>query len=166
MTPSALADRIAAMDWSGVSLQHRLAVIAACETLKSLDFKGLENAHSDRGVDGCVRGGDLNMDILVCQRDVVGAFGSQSSNAAPAVVLPFPVLRGPSPELLRNSACTERRVTLRRMDGSTAATALCCREERWDWIVSTTCELCQCDPEQVGMVDNTVTVDGLPVFSC
>lgn len=34
MTPAALADRIAALDWSGVSLQHRLAVTAACETLR------------------------------------------------------------------------------------------------------------------------------------
>lgn len=35
MSPSDLAQRIARMDWSGVSLQHLLAVTAACETLKA-----------------------------------------------------------------------------------------------------------------------------------
>jgi hypothetical protein len=35
--PSELAQRIAAMDWSGCDLQHQLAVVAACETLNGLD---------------------------------------------------------------------------------------------------------------------------------
>ncbi len=34
MSPADLAQRIAALDWSGVSLQHQLAVTAAVETLR------------------------------------------------------------------------------------------------------------------------------------
>lgn len=37
MSPAELAKRIAALDWSGASLQHQLAVVAACETLTQLD---------------------------------------------------------------------------------------------------------------------------------
>lgn len=37
MTPADLAQRIAALDWSGMSLQHQLAVTAAVETLKTLE---------------------------------------------------------------------------------------------------------------------------------
>lgn len=34
MTDDELADRIAALDWSGTSLQHQLAMAAAVETLR------------------------------------------------------------------------------------------------------------------------------------
>lgn len=34
MQPSELADHIAALDWSGTSLQHQLAMAAAVETLR------------------------------------------------------------------------------------------------------------------------------------
>lgn len=37
MSPGELASRIAALDWSGASLQHQLAVCAAVETLKQLE---------------------------------------------------------------------------------------------------------------------------------
>lgn len=37
MIPAELAKRIAALDWSGASLQHQLAVVAACETLTNLE---------------------------------------------------------------------------------------------------------------------------------
>lgn len=36
MSPADLAQRIAALDWSGVPLTHRLAVTAAVETLKAV----------------------------------------------------------------------------------------------------------------------------------
>lgn len=47
MTPSHLADRIAALDWSGVSLQHRLAVTAACETLRNSSAAEVERAATE-----------------------------------------------------------------------------------------------------------------------
>lgn len=37
MTPTELADRLAAMDWSGTSLQHQLAVTCAVATLRKLE---------------------------------------------------------------------------------------------------------------------------------
>jgi hypothetical protein len=192
MTPSALADRIAALDWSGVSLQHQLAVTAAVETLRNgPNFKGLENDSLRDSVEAAERQMDvenrsrypgansIRVDALHCGdgapasgREAMSAVrqdrgrdsnGDYAVHASDAVVLPF---RLPSPELLRNSACTERRVTLRRPDGTTAATATLARSERWDWIVETVCSLVDCDPEAVAMVDDTVTVDGLPVFSC
>ncbi|KRQ11900.1 hypothetical protein AOQ73_05695 [Bradyrhizobium pachyrhizi] len=36
MNPADLANRLAALDWSGVSLEHQLAVSAALETIRSL----------------------------------------------------------------------------------------------------------------------------------
>jgi hypothetical protein len=42
MTPLELASRLAAMDWSGCSLQHRLAVACAVETLEGLGGSGGE----------------------------------------------------------------------------------------------------------------------------
>jgi hypothetical protein len=37
MTPRELASRIAALDWSGTSLQHQLAVTAAVETIRAIE---------------------------------------------------------------------------------------------------------------------------------
>lgn len=37
MSPAELAQRIAALDWSGTSTEHQLAVSAAVETLKGLE---------------------------------------------------------------------------------------------------------------------------------
>ncbi len=37
MTPADVAQRIAALDWSGVPVEHQLAVSAALETLKGLE---------------------------------------------------------------------------------------------------------------------------------
>ena len=37
MSPAELARRIAALDWSATSLQHQLAVSAACATLKGFE---------------------------------------------------------------------------------------------------------------------------------
>lgn len=157
MTPAALADRIAALDWSCVSLQHQLAVTAAMETLRNpATLGGSEDEsvqHTDAGVAAVALGS-------VHRRNNNGADNSMGS------VVPFPAFRAPSTELLRGTEYNERRVTLRCLDGSTAATTLVARSERWDWIVSTVCELCQCDPEQVAMDDDTVTVRGEPVFSC
>lgn len=36
MTPTALAERLVALDWSATSLQHQLAIAAAVETLQGL----------------------------------------------------------------------------------------------------------------------------------
>lgn len=148
MTPSRLADRIAALDWSGVSLQHQLAVVAACETLKRATVAEVERAAADIAP--------------MLHHHVVPRLTPSVEN-----VLPSPPLRAPSPELLRNSTYTPgKRITLLQLDGTPVASALLARADRWDWIVETTCSLLSCDPEQVGMVDDTVTVDGLPVFSC
>lgn len=40
MTPRALAQRLAALDWSGTSLQHQLAVACAVATLEGLPCEG------------------------------------------------------------------------------------------------------------------------------
>lgn len=158
MTPSALADRIAALDWSACSLQHQLAVTAACETLRVV-----EAASAGFVTPSAAQLGALHDAAEQNERDWID---SEWAAAAPGNVLPFPALRGPSPELLRGSEYNEQRFTLRRLDGSTAATTILARSERWDWIVSTVCELLSCDPSAVDMDDDTVTVDGLPVFSC
>jgi hypothetical protein len=143
LSNSTLADRIAALDWSGVSLQHQLAVTAAVETLRKQERGALPMESAERSFS----------DWITTSKSVPTA-----SNVTP--------LRAPSAELLRGAEYNERRVTLRRLDGSTVAGALCSRSERWNWIVETTCDLCDCDPSAVGMDDDTVTVDGLPVFSC
>lgn len=44
-----LADRIAALDWSGMSLQHQLAMAAAVETLRG----GREESGCDNPVGAC-----------------------------------------------------------------------------------------------------------------
>lgn len=43
MTPTALADRIEALDWSATSLQHQLAMSAAVATLRGEEPAPLEN---------------------------------------------------------------------------------------------------------------------------
>jgi hypothetical protein len=151
LTNAALADRIAALDWSATSLQHQLAVTAAVETLRKQGAPSAERFFSRPSTEGAqpqLKSGTTADDLL-------------------CAVLPFSALRDRSPELLRGAAYVpDKRVTLRRLDGSTAATALLARADRWDWIVETTCELLSCSPDAVDMDDDTVTVDGLPVFNC
>lgn len=62
MTPTTLADRIAALDWSGCSLQHQLAVSAAVLALKGCPKRETEarNECARRGIDPddiCADGG-------------------------------------------------------------------------------------------------------------
>jgi ribosomal protein S27AE len=167
MTPSRLADRIAALDWSGTSLQHQLAVTAAVETLRKQERDAREVPACGRcsGTGWLEPIDDKPDGSYITSRPCPRCDGGMT--LANATVLPFPALRGPSPELLRGAEYNERRVTLTSLaDGSTAATAILARSERWDWIVETVVEQCGCSPEDVAMVDDTVTVDGLPVFGC
>lgn len=149
MTPAALADRIAALDWSGVSLQHRLAVVAAVETLRKVErVPTVANA------------------VIPCPNPAgCNAQDCQWRPGQSASVLPFPV---PAPGA---SYAKETMTRLRRLDGTLVSAQYTTRRERWEWVVEMVVEQCGCDPSLVGLVErqgddagDTVTVDGLPAF--
>lgn len=186
MTPAQLAQRIAALDWSGVSLSHLLAVTAACETLKRMD-DAIRNRHEatqremvvplrarhpgsdSRGVDLAddrnaeARTGRSPADAIDQGRERE-AHCDREIHAMTATVLRFPIL--PASAVRDCHYTPARRVALTLLDGTPFADALCQRAPgaAWDWIVATVTEELRCYPEQVGCEDDTVTVDGMPCY--
>lgn len=56
--------------------------------------------------------------------------------------------------------------TITRLNGSVFATASFTHDggDIWAWISETVAQECECAVDQVGALEDTVTVDGLPVF--
>jgi hypothetical protein len=153
LSPQQLAQRIAALDWSGVSLQHLLAVTAAVETLRALPATiGGLNPH-------------LENVMPIATADPIG-FPPEFLEAQ---IIPFPspaAKRAPVVRWTRLLHLDGREwCSTGFFDGGPGAA--------WAWIVETVAAELSCSEESVGCMEcseddevrgDFVTVDGLPCY--
>jgi hypothetical protein len=159
MTPTELAVRLSAMDWSSTSLQHQLAISAAVTTLSGKDMPvSYPYQPGDPRFDGA--------DAFECHQ----TFPLQQANHCDTRCDNVIDL---SEAFLRERASRGRTVRLLHLDGTPfveKAFKPGPADAPWAWIRETVAGELGCAPESVGCVDapegggDLVTVDGLPVY--
>lgn len=181
MTPTDLAQRIVALDWSATSLQHQLVIGAAVTTLRGLPSQ----------VCGCC--GDQWRDGMSCgQKDNGWPFETCYPTAyLPATTSPLPdgaidavVVPGapvpPAPDCASNvhrlppPAARTRWTTICHLDGREwARSSHFGPSGAWDWIVESVQEEWGVRADQVGSLEgvedqwdgnDVVTIDGVPSY--
>lgn len=159
MTPSELAQRLSALDWSMTPLQNQLAVAAAISSLGgpcTYCGPGMRTGLPGNACENCMNTGLANP-------------------GAPAAVLPVHsnVVALVPPAAKR----TMRHVRILHLDGREFASAGFLpglASAPWEWIAETVAAECECRPEQVGCMEppeddegpgrDFITVDGLPCY--
>lgn len=178
MTPIALADRIRAMDWSATSLQHQMAIAAACETLKAIperkdDDDALRNTGSSRlEILSPVRKGHVGCDSgsMESSNECSGhppstMLQNRGRQADSDCAVHATDIGARAPSLYQ----PERLTRLRRCrDGTLAAVDYCTMRDRWEWAVEKVQDETGCAPDDVGCAESDqgdlVTVSGVPLF--
>lgn len=155
MSPADLAQRLAALDLSGVSLQHRLAVSAAVETLKAI--APITTAESAE----LFKPGEFKTRIaLPVSAEVFAGLGGVIRTDKPNNVVSLPVTRW---------------TRLYHLDGTLWASASHFGPEgAWGWVLETVAAVHGVSEDQISSgesdetqpydCDDLVTVDGLPVY--